>query len=76
MEIKQLYPGPMALNPFIESHLVYMVFPLSDDFIIGNRHFRLKHKRNFRNSSKLIGICKRPVVRSGAFVAVFMLEKT
>ena len=32
----------MAFNPLIESNRMYMAFPLSDDFIIGNGHFRLK----------------------------------
>ena len=54
IEIKQLHPGRMASNPFIESHHMCMVFPLSTDFIIENGHFRLKHKGNGRESSKYI----------------------
>ena len=44
----------MASNPFIESHRICKVFPLSNDFLIENGHFRLKHKRNRRKSSKSI----------------------
>ena len=36
IEIKQLYSGRMALNPFIECNLRYRVFPLRDHFIIKN----------------------------------------
>ena len=54
IEIKQSYPGLMALNPYIESHCMCMVFPLSNDFLIVNGHFRLKHKGNRRESSKSI----------------------
>ena len=42
----------MASNPFIESHRMCMVFPLGNDFLIKNGHFRLKHNRNRRESSK------------------------
>ena len=31
-----------------------MVFPVGDDFIIGNEHFRLKYRRNDRKPLKLI----------------------
>ena len=56
IKIKQLsYPGRMASNPFIESHHMCMVFPLSNDFIIENGHFRLKHKTNGQESLKSIG---------------------
>ena len=44
----------MASDPFIESHCMCIVFPLSNDFIIDNCHFRLKHKRNGRESLKSI----------------------
>ena len=54
IEIKQLYPGRMASNPFIENHCMCMVFPLSYDFIVENGRFRLKHKRNGRESTKSI----------------------
>ena len=37
-----------------KSSHVCIVFPLSNDFIIENGHFRLKHKRNGRESSKSI----------------------
>ena len=43
IEIKQSYPGQMASNPFIESHRMCKVFPLGNDFLIENGHFRLKH---------------------------------
>ena len=46
IEIKQSYPGRMASNPFSESHRMCKVFPLGNDFLIENGHFRLKHKRN------------------------------
>ena len=36
IEIKQLYPGQMALNPFIASNRRYKVFPLRDTFTIEN----------------------------------------
>ena len=44
----------MASNPFIESHCMCMVFPLSSDFIIESGHFRLKHERNGPEPSKYI----------------------
>ena len=50
IEIKQSYPGPMASNPIIESHRMCKVFPVNNDFLIENGHFRLKHKRNHRES--------------------------
>ena len=36
MEKTLLYPGRMALNPFIASNRRYKVFPLRDTFNIGN----------------------------------------
>ena len=36
IEIKQLYSGRIALNPFIASNHRYMVYPLRDDFPIEN----------------------------------------
>ena len=54
IEIKQLYSGRIASNPFIASNSRYMVFPLSNAFLIENGHFGLKHKRNRRKSSKSI----------------------
>ena len=43
-----------------------MVFPLRDDFIIGNVHFRLKNRRNARNSLEFIENmcthCAMPIV--------------
>ena len=44
----------MTSNPFIESHPMCKVFPLSNDFLIGNGHFRLKNKGNRCESSKSI----------------------
>ena len=46
--------GRMASNPFIESHCMCKVFLLGNDFLIKNGHFRLKQKRNRRESSKSI----------------------
>ena len=36
IEIKQLYSGQIALNPFIASNCRYMVFPLRDHLFIEN----------------------------------------
>ena len=36
IEIKQLYSGRMASNPFIPSNRRYMVFPLRDHFFVEN----------------------------------------
>ena len=36
IEIKQLYSGRMASNPFIASNHRYIVFPLRDTFTIEN----------------------------------------
>ena len=36
IEIKQLYSGQIALNPFIAINCRYMVFPLRDHFFIKN----------------------------------------
>ena len=36
IEIKQVYSGRMASNPFIASNRKYLVFPLRDHFIIVN----------------------------------------
>ena len=36
IEIKQLYFGQMAANPFIAGHRRYRMFPLRDHFIIEN----------------------------------------
>ena len=57
IEIKQSYPGRMASNPFFESQRMCKVFPLGNDFLIENGHFRLKHKRNRRES--LISIANK-----------------
>ena len=37
IEIKQLYSGRIASNPFIASNRRYMVYPLRDDFPIETR---------------------------------------
>ena len=36
IEIRQLYSGRIASNPFIASYRRYIVFPLRDHFIIEN----------------------------------------
>ena len=54
MEIKHSCPGRMALNPFIESHRMCKVFPLSNDFLIKNGHITVKDKGNRQESSKAI----------------------
>ena len=38
IEIKQLYSGRIASNPFIASNHRYMVYPLREDFPIETRH--------------------------------------
>ena len=44
----------MASNPFIESHRMCIVFPLSNDSLIENGNFGLKHKRNQANETQII----------------------
>ena len=54
IEIKQLYSGPMASNPFIASNRRYMVFPLRDHFIIENGVLDYKIRQMVKTSSKYI----------------------
>ena len=52
IEIKQSYPGRLASNPFIGSHRMCKVFPLSNDFLIENGHFR-EIVENHQNPMKI-----------------------